>query len=68
MPEGFYEPFEDELEAIRLNLYERTKHMTVEEKVVYLQARVEPLYEEFNIRRSTLKPVEPRRHALVASE
>ena len=37
MPEGFYEPFEDELEAIRLNLYERTKHMTVEEKVVYLQ-------------------------------
>ncbi len=59
---------EDELDAIRLRLYERTKGMTPEEEVAYLKARSAPLYKEFNIRRSSLKPVEPKRRPLVLSE
>ncbi|NLL37777.1 MAG: hypothetical protein GX256_09690 [Fretibacterium sp.] len=51
-----FETFEDELDAIRLSLYEEVKNMTPEEEVAYIKAQVEPLYQEFGIRASDLKP------------
>ena len=60
------ETFEDELDAIRLSLYEEVKDMTPEEEIAYLKAQVEPLYQEFGIRTSDLKPVNPiKRKAVV---
>ena len=60
------ETFEDELDAIRLSLYEEVKDMTPEEEISYLKVQVEPLYQEFGIRTSDLKPVNPiKRKAVV---
>ena len=60
------ETFEDELDAIRLSLYEEVKDMTPEEEIAYLKVQVEPLYQEFGIRTSDLKPVNPiKRKAVV---
>lgn len=60
------ETFEDELDAIRLSLYEEVKDMTPEEEIAYLKAQVEPLYQEFGIRTSDLKPVNPIKRKAVA--
>ena len=61
-----FETFEDKLDAIRLSLYEEVKDMTPEEEIAYLKAQVEPLYQEFGIRTSDLKPVNPiKRKAVV---
>ena len=68
MTERTFDTFEDELDAIRLRLYEEIKHMTTEEKLVHLEAKTEPVMKEFNIKTSTLKPVQPKRRALVLSE
>ena len=38
MSETFYKNFEDELDAIRVNLYEKVKHMTADERIAYLDA------------------------------
>ena len=66
MSEKAFETFEDELDAIRLSLYEEVKDMTPEEETAYLKAQVEPLYQEFGIRTSDLKPVNPiKRKAVV---
>ena len=40
---------EDELDAIRLELYEETKNMSSEERVAYLRKLVEPVHKEFGI-------------------
>ena len=40
---------EDELNIIRVSLYEQTKDMSVEEKVTYLRALAKPINEEFGI-------------------
>lgn len=58
MSKKTFETFEGELDAIRLNLHEEVKNMTPEEELAY-QAQVEPLYREFGIRTSELKPVKP---------
>ena len=66
MSKKAFETFEDELDAIRLSLYEEVKDMTPEEEIAYLKAQVEPLYQEFGIRTSDLKPVNPiKRKAVV---
>ena len=66
MSKKMFETFEDELDAIRLRLYEEVKDMTPEEEIAYLKAQVEPLYQEFGIRTSDLKPVNPiKRKAVV---
>lgn len=46
MSKKMFETFEDELDAIRLRLYEEVKDMTPEEEIAYLKAQVEPLYQE----------------------
>ena len=66
MSEKAFETFEDELDAIRLSLYEEVKDMTPEEEIAYLKAQVEPLYQEFGIRTNDLKPVNPIKRKAVA--
>lgn len=66
MSKKAFETFEDELDAIRLSLYEEVKDMTPEEEITYLKAQVEPLYQEFGIRTSDLKPVNPIKRKAVA--
>lgn len=66
MSKKAFETFEDELDAIRLRLYEEVKDMTPEEEIAYLKAQVEPLYQEFGIRASDLKPVNPIKRKAVA--
>ena len=66
MSKKAFETFEDELDAIRLSLYEEVKDMTPEEEIAYLKAQVGPLYQEFGIRTSDLKPVNPIKRKAVA--
>ena len=61
----FYETFEDELNAIRVNLYEKVKHRTADERIAHLDEQTAPVMEEFGIRLSTLKPVQPRKRERV---
>jgi hypothetical protein len=42
--------FEDELDAIRIRLYEQTKDMTREERVAYENNRVEQIFNAHGIR------------------
>jgi hypothetical protein len=42
--------FEDELDEIRVELYEETKDMTIEERVAYLKSLAAPVLKEFGIR------------------
>ena len=50
---------EEELNAIRLSIYEEIKDMTPEEEENYFRTQTEPIIKEFNMKRSTLKPVKP---------
>ena len=59
MPEIVYHDLEDELDAIRLSLYEEIKDMTPEEEVTYIKAETEPIMRQFGLKRSTLTPVIP---------
>ena len=58
-------PIEDELDVIRLKIYERIKDMTPEEEVAYFRAQNEPIIRQFNLKMSPLKPMEPRKRAKV---
>jgi hypothetical protein len=40
---------EDELDAIRVDLYEKTKAMTSEERVSYIKAQIAPTREKYGI-------------------
>ena len=40
---------EDELDAIRLELYEKTKNMTPAEETAYIRGLVAPIHKEFGI-------------------
>jgi hypothetical protein len=42
--------FEDELDEIRVKLYEETKDMSIEESVAYLKALAAPVLKEFGLR------------------
>ena len=57
---------EDELDAIRLQIYEEIKDMTPEEHVAYFRARTDPIIKQYNMKISTLKPVKPYRRERVA--
>ena len=43
MSEKIFDNFDDELDAIRLSLYEETKGMTPTEEIAYLNARTKKL-------------------------
>ena len=58
---------EDELDEIRQGIYEKIKNMTTEEEVAYFIAQSEPLYKEFNIKRSNLQPATPRKRSVAAT-
>ena len=60
-------PIEDELDVVRLKIYERIKDMTPEEEVAYFRAQNEPIIRQFNLKMSPLKPMEPRKRAKVTS-
>ncbi|MBR1672145.1 MAG: hypothetical protein IJ702_04400 [Fretibacterium sp.] len=57
---------EDELDAIRLRLYEEVKMMTPEERIVHLRTKAEPIMKQYNLKWATLKPVKPRRRERAA--
>ena len=40
---------EDELDAIRIELYEQTKNMSSSERIAYLRQLVAPIHKEFGI-------------------
>ena len=52
---------EEELNAIRLELYEEIKDMTPEEEVTYIRAQTAPIIKQYGLKVSNLKPVTPRR-------
>ena len=58
--------FEDELDTIRLALYEKTKNMTPEEEAAFIIADTEPVIKEFNIKMSPLRPLKPMRRERIA--
>lgn len=59
MIERATDDFEDELDAIRLQIYEEIKDMTPEERVAYFRAEAEPVMKEFNMKWATLQPIVP---------
>ena len=42
--------FEDELDEIRVKIYEQTKDMTIDERVVYLKSLAAPVLEEYGLK------------------
>ena len=42
--------FEDELDEIRVGLYEETKDMTIKEHVAYIKSLAEPILKEYGLR------------------
>ncbi|MDR3164189.1 MAG: hypothetical protein LBU13_01260 [Synergistaceae bacterium] len=42
--------FEDELDEIRIKLYEETKNMTVKEQVAYFNSLAAPILQEYGLR------------------
>ncbi|MBQ7560941.1 MAG: hypothetical protein IJS99_03770 [Synergistaceae bacterium] len=55
------DPVEAEIDAIRQQIYEETKHMTPEERVADLIRRTDPIIKQFHMKVSSLKPIEPRK-------
>ena len=51
------DPFEAELDAIRLAFYEETKSMSPMERNAYIRAQVAPLEKQFNIQPVSLPVV-----------
>ena len=45
-----YKTFEEELDAIRLAIYEEIKEMTPEEEVAYIKAQAAPILKEYGLR------------------
>jgi hypothetical protein len=41
---------EDEIDAIRLNLYERTKNMSPKELIAFIKMETEPIHKKFGTR------------------
>ncbi len=61
-----YDDFEDELDAIRLSLYEEVKGTTHDEELSYLHAKTEPIIQKYGLERSTLQPVRPIKRERIA--
>ena len=49
-----YNSSEEELEEIRLAIYEEIKDMTPEERVAYFSAQAEPIIKEYGLRTVSL--------------
>jgi hypothetical protein len=45
-----YSSFEEELDAIRIGIYEKIQDMTPEEEVAYLREQTAPIHEKYGIR------------------
>ena len=58
---------EDELDAIRLRLYEEIKDMTPEEEAAYINAQTAPIIKQYNMKIAALTP-DLKRRRLVLSE
>ncbi|MBQ3454894.1 MAG: hypothetical protein IJG36_00525 [Synergistaceae bacterium] len=67
MNEKVYDNFEDELDAIRLSLYEEVKDMTTDNMIAYLHEQTAPIMKKLGLEYSTLKPVQPRKRERAAS-
>ncbi|MBR2207439.1 MAG: hypothetical protein IJ859_01370 [Synergistaceae bacterium] len=55
------DPIEAEVDAIRQQIWEETKNMTSDERITNLIRRTAPIIKQYNMKVSTLKPVEPRK-------
>ena len=55
-----YDTFEEELDAIRLAIYEEIKNMTPEEEVAYIKAQAAPIIKEYGLR--TVNQIEGDEH------
>ena len=45
-----YPSFEDWLDAVRVRLYEETKHMTDEEFSAHIRAKVDPIMRKYGLK------------------
>ena len=66
MSEKVYGNFEDELDAIRLSLYDEVKDMNTNDMIAYLQKQTAPIIKKLGLEYSTLKPVQPRKRERTA--
>jgi hypothetical protein len=41
---------EDELDAIRLEFFEKTKHMTIEQKMAFIHEETDPIHKKYGIK------------------
>ena len=55
---------ETELNAIRVDFYEKTKDMTSSERVAYLKAQVAPVHQKYGIQPISEPKISERRVAL----
>ena len=64
------DPIEAEVDAIRHQIWEETKHMTPEERIADLIRRTDPVIKEFHIKTSRLQPLKliPREPDEIYSE
>ena len=60
--------FEDELDEIRVKLYEQIKDMTIDERVVYLKSLAAPVLKEYGLQTlNQIKADEQRKKEAVLS-
>lgn len=59
MQERFFDPIEEEINTIRLRIYDRIKNMTPEEEARYFITRTDPIIKKYNMKMSPLRPVKP---------
>lgn len=65
MTNRVYDDFEDELDAIRLSLYEEVKNMSTDEMLTYIHEQTAPTIKKLGLEFSTLRPVQPRKRERV---
>ena len=59
MTEAKFDPIEEEINAIRLSIYEEIKDMTPEEMAHYFITETDPIIKQFNMKMSPLRPMKP---------
>ena len=59
--------FENELDTIRLSLYEEVKDMSTDEMLIYIHKQTAPTIKKLGLEYSTLRPVQPRKRERVAA-
>ena len=53
------DPIEEEINAIRLSIYEEIKDMTHEERAHYFITETDPVIKQFHMKMSPLRPMKP---------